>query len=131
MKRVYDDMFSRIPLRAIGGEKYSYDCYGDNSRYLDLECNVTVIFDEETERIYEVIVWNEGEESPEFIWRDDKYSDAFMVEMRKRRGIGDTEDTDDIIRMRLATTEDFECVIESIRERFVDSDTMEGKGHRS
>jgi hypothetical protein len=131
MKRVYDDMFSRIPLRAIGGEKYSYDCYGDNSRYLDLECNATVIFDEETERIYEVIVWNDGEEAPEFIWRDDNYSDAFMAEMRKRRGIGDTEDTDDIIRMRLATTEDFECVIESIRVRFVDSDTMEGKGHRS
>ena len=78
-----------------------------------------------------MVVWNEGEEAPEFIWRDDKYSDAFMLEMRKRRGIFEMEDTDDIVRMRMATTEDFECVIESIRVRFVDSDTMEGKGNRS
>jgi len=54
MKKLYEDMLSRIPLRAIGGEEYSYECYGKNARYLDLECNATVIFDEETERIFEV-----------------------------------------------------------------------------
>lgn len=123
-------MLSRIPLRAIGGEEYSYECYGKNARYLDLECNATVIFDEETERIFEVTIWDTGEDAPEFIWRDPDFADIFMAEMRKRRGITEIEDTDDIMRMRLATTEDFDCVVETIRERFVENDMIEGKKHR-
>jgi hypothetical protein len=130
MKKLYRDMLSRIPLRAIGGEEYSYDCYGKNARYLDLECNATVIFDEETERIFEVTIWDTGEDAPEFIWRDPSHADLFMAEMRKRRGIAEIEDTDDIMRMRLATTEDFDCVVETIRERFVENDMIEGKKNR-
>lgn len=130
MKKLYRNMLSRIPLRAIGGEEYSYECYGKNARYLDLECNATVIFDEETERIFEVTIWDTGEDAPEFIWRDPDFADIFMAEMRKRRGITEIEDTDDIMRMRLATTEDFDCVVETIRERFVENDMIEGKKHR-
>jgi hypothetical protein len=51
--------------------------------------------------------------------------------MRKRRGISEIEDTDDNMRMRLATTEDFDCVVETIRERFVENDMIEGKKHRT
>lgn len=123
-------MFERIPLRAIGGEAYSYECYGKNARYLDLECNATVIFDEETERIFEVTIWDSGEDAPEFIWRDPEHAEAFMREMRKRRGFKEGEETDELLQMRMATTEDFDCVVETIRERFVDSDMMEGKKHR-
>ena len=130
MKKLYRDMLSRIPLRAIGGEEYSYECYGKNARYLDLECNATVIFDEETERIFEVTIWDTGEDAPEFIWRDPNHAEFFMAEMRKRRCITDSEDTDDIMRMRFATTEDFDAVVETIRERFVENDMIEGKKHR-
>jgi|DEB0MinimDraft_6_1074348.scaffolds.fasta_scaffold07108_3 hypothetical protein len=130
MKKLYEDMLSRIPLRAIGGEEYSYECYGKNARYLDLECNATVIFDEETERIFEVTLWDTGEDAPEFIWRDDLYFDAFMDEMRKRRGIKESEETDDIVQMRMATTEDFDLVVETIRERFIENDIIEGKAKK-
>ena len=33
-----------VPPKIIGGDKYTWNCYGDNARYLDLEQNVDVVF---------------------------------------------------------------------------------------
>jgi len=53
-----------------------------------------------------------------------------MDEMRKRRGIKESEETDDIVQMRMATTEDFDLVVETIRERFIENDIIEGKAKK-
>ena len=129
-KDLYTDLFDHIPFRVTGGEAYSYECYGKDARYLDLECNVTIIFDECTRDIYAITMWDSVADQPEVIWRDPLHSADFFEEMRRRCGLGEEDDDrDDLIEMRLATTEDFACVVETIRERFLESDEIEGKRH--
>lgn len=130
MKHLYNDMLECIPLRAIGGEAYSYECYGDDARYLDLDCSVSLIFDECTKCIYEVSIWDSGADEPELIWRDEEFSEVFFEEFRRRRGIPDGTETDELMKIRLTTTEDFDCVVETIRERFLESDEINGRLRR-
>jgi len=84
--KLYHDLLCRVPIRAVGGEEYCYECYGKNARYLDLESNITIIFDEKTELIYEITILGEDAE-PELIWRDPNHKDSFFTELKKRRAI--------------------------------------------
>ena len=46
------EFLDMIPPRIVGGDKYSWLCYGNNARYLDMEHNIDIIFDEKTQEIY-------------------------------------------------------------------------------
>ena len=39
-----NEFLDMVPPKIVGGDKYSWSCYGDNARYLDMENNVDVIF---------------------------------------------------------------------------------------
>ena len=48
-----------------------------------------------------------------------------------RRTRTNLERTNELMQIRLTTTEDFDCVVETIRERFLESDEISGHGRSS
>ena len=86
------ELLDIIPPRIVGGDKYTWTCYGDNARYLDMEQNVDVIFDEETQEIYEISIRGDDEEgSAGTVWRSTKYEPGYLDEMKSRRNLDDEE----------------------------------------
>ena len=79
-----------IPPRIVGGDKYSWMCYGDNARYLDLEKNIDIIFDEETQEIYEISIHNNDGDNDD-TWRSPKHEPAYLKELKEQRNLSDEE----------------------------------------
>ena len=83
-----------IPPLIIGGEKYHWECFGPEARYLDFEDNLSVIFDEKTKELY-MIEWIDEDDvklkwvHPEHIAAYEKYSDDMGFETRTKSTVED------------------------------------------
>ena len=64
----------------------------DNARYLDMEQNVDVVFDEETQEIYEISIRDNDEEgSTGTVWRSSKYEPVYLDEMKIKRDLDEEQ----------------------------------------
>jgi hypothetical protein len=77
------EFFDMVPPRIVGGDKYSYGCYGDDARFLDLEQNVDLVFDEKTHEVYEISVRQDDDIS--MIWRSPVHEPNFIEELQLNR----------------------------------------------
>ena len=85
------EFLDMIPPRIVGGDKYSWLCYGDNARYLDLENNVDVIFDEKTQEIYQISIRDEYKDDNDTVWRSPEHEPAYLKELKENRKLDDEE----------------------------------------
>ena len=83
------DFLDRVPARIVGGDQYSWQCYGEYARYLDLERNVGIVFDVLSHRIFEMTVTEGG--TPTHIWRNPIWEDTYIQELMRRRNISEWE----------------------------------------
>jgi hypothetical protein len=69
--------------RITGGSDYHWQCYGPNARYLDYESNhahASVLFDSETQVVYEASVNAKDEKLTPYRWLNPEYKDAYYAE---------------------------------------------------
>jgi len=85
------EFLDMIPPRIVGGDKYSWTCYGDNARYLDLEQNVDVVFDEQTQEVYEISIHNDDSDTSDTTWRNPQYESAYLEELKLQRDLDEEE----------------------------------------
>ena len=85
------EFLDMIPPKIVGGDKYSWTCYGENARYLDLEQNVDIIFDEKTQQIYEISIYDRAGDIIEFVWRHPDHEDAYLNELKNIRNLDKEE----------------------------------------
>ena len=83
------DFLDRISPRIVGGDKYTWECYGEYARYLDFERNVGIVFDINSHRIYEMTVSEDG--VPSHIWRNPTFEPGYIKELEARRNISAKE----------------------------------------
>lgn len=102
------EFLDRVTPRIVGGDEYFWKSYGENARYLDLESNVSLIFDEKTNTLYEVSLYEDG-----MLWRHPAYQVAYMDELKSQR-----VPSDDTIASRSPTTEDINDIIEKINKLY-------------
>lgn len=79
------NFLDRVAPRIVGGDKYTWECYGEYARYLDLERNVGIVFDENSHRIYEMSISDQGIAT--HIWRNPIWEDTYIAELKTRRNI--------------------------------------------
>jgi hypothetical protein len=84
------EFLDMVPTRIVGGDKYAWLCYGDNARYLDMEQNVELVFDEKTEEVYEIAI-REDDDGNNSVWRSQQYESAYLEEIRERRNLDEEE----------------------------------------
>ena len=102
-----------IPPRIVGGDKYSYTCYGDRARFLDFEQNVDLVFDEKSQEIYEISIRDGSDEDSSDVWRNPEHETAYLDELRYNRRYTD-EDIDNK-KSNVATAKD---MIERIQKLY-------------
>ena len=88
------EFLDMVPPKIVGGDKYAWSCYGDNARYLDLEKNIDVIFDEETQEIYEISIRSDDDDAAvdsDAIWRSPRHESAYLMELKENRKLNDAE----------------------------------------
>ena len=88
-----NEFLDMVPPKIIGGDKYSWQCYGENARYLDMEKNVDIVFDEKTHEIYEIHIRSNDPDGYgcNEIWRHSKFEEAYFDEVKERRDISEDE----------------------------------------
>lgn len=86
------EFFESIPPRIVGGDQYHGTCFGPNARYLDLEGNISVIFDEVTLAIYEITLVDDIDGN--LIWRDPAFEKQYIEEVVTNRGLSMKEAKD-------------------------------------
>ena len=103
-----------IPPRIIGGDKYSYECYGEHARFLDLERNVDVIFDEKSHEIYEISI-RTGFESDDtsLVWRSPAHEEEYLEELKYNRRYSDED-----LKTERSNIEDVNDIIEEIKKLY-------------
>jgi len=84
------EFLDMVPIRIVGGDAYTWNCYGDNARYLDMEQNVELVFDEKTEEVYEIAI-REDDDGENVVWRSQEYEAAYLEEIRERRNLDEEE----------------------------------------
>jgi len=84
------EFLDMVPTRIVGGDKYTWLCYGDNARYLDMEQNVELVFDEKTEEVYEIAIREDGDGNNS-VWRSQQHESAYLEEIRERRNLDEEE----------------------------------------
>jgi hypothetical protein len=77
------EFLDMVPPRIVGGDKYSYGCYGDGARFLDLEQNVDLVFDEKTHEVYEISIRQDDDTN--LIWRSPTHEQKFIEELQLNR----------------------------------------------
>ena len=80
------DIITRLQGLIEGGSEYQWNCYGPNARHLDFP-NVGVVFDSETQEVYEVSAWpNNYDDNAEghIFWVNRDYEVAYHKECQKR-----------------------------------------------
>ena len=107
------EFLDMVPIRVVGGDKYTWTCYGNDARYLDMERNVEIVFDEETEEIYEISIRDGGDNEHNTIWRNPKYEPAYLDEIEERRNL----DKDELVSQKanVSTTND---IIDKVRKLY-------------
>ena len=83
------EFLDMIPPRIVGGDKYSYECYGETARFLDLEQNVDLVFDEKSQEVYEISIRQDDESS--LIWRSPEHEPKFIEELKLNRQYEDED----------------------------------------
>ena len=78
------EFLDMVPPRIVGGDKYSYECYGDDARFLDLEQNVDLVFDEKTHEVYEISIRLQDDDT-NIIWRSPVHEQNFIEELQLNR----------------------------------------------
>jgi hypothetical protein len=74
--------------RITGGSEYSWQCYGSNARYLDYEsdhAHATVLFDSQTQMVYEASVNAKDEKLTPYRWLNPEYKDAYYAESADKK----------------------------------------------
>ena len=110
-----NEFLDMVPPRIIGGDKYSWTCYGENARYLDLEKNVDLVFDEVSHEIYEMSIRSRDPDGYgcNSIWRHSEYEEAYISELKERRDV----DEEDIIGMKSNINSELE-MIEQVKKHY-------------
>lgn len=80
-----------VPIRIVGGDKYTWLCYGNDARYLDMEQNVEIVFDENTEEIYEIAIREGYDIEHNTVWRSQEHEPAYLEEVKKRYNFDEEE----------------------------------------
>jgi len=83
--------------RITGGSTYHWQCYGPNARYLDYEsdhAHASVLFDSETQVVYEASVNAKDEKLTPYRWINPEYKDAYYAEA-SNKGINPNQAWDD------------------------------------
>ena len=83
------EFLDMVPPRIVGGDKYSYHCYGDDARFLDLERNVDLVFDEKTHEVYEITI--RQDDDTHIIWRSPLHESDFITELELNRNYDEDE----------------------------------------
>ena len=94
--------------RITGGSEYQWKCY-PNARYLDYETDcghASVIFNTETQEIYEATVEAKDSEDRPYRWLNE-YTKQVMFEESDYRGVSRVAAWDDVEWIDLETAEDF------------------------
>ena len=84
------EFLDMVPIRIVGGDKYTWLCYGADARYLDMEQNVEIVFDEKTEEVYEIAI-REDCDGQHVIWRSKLHESAYLEEIMERRNLDEEE----------------------------------------
>ena len=90
------EFFNIVPPKIVGGDKHSLTCYGEQARYLDLEKNVCIVFDETTQEIYEISICDE-DAATNSVWRSPKYENAYLDEIKTKGAYANIFNVDVII----------------------------------
>ncbi len=85
------EFLDMVPLRIVGGDKYTWLCYGNDARYLDMEQNVEIVFDEKTEEVYEIAIREGVDGEHNIVWRSQEYESAYLEEIMERRNLDEEE----------------------------------------
>jgi len=104
------EFLDMVPPRIVGGDKYSYECYGDDARFLDLEQNVDIVFDEKTHEVYEISVRQDDDIS--LIWRSPVHEPNFIEELQLNRDY-EEEDLD-----KRKSNIDMDALIEQVKRTY-------------
>jgi hypothetical protein len=103
------DVNEKLEHRITGGSEYTWQCYGDNARYLDYEseyATASCIFDTLTQEIYEVSIDIKGSDQRPYRWLNPSSKDI-MFEEAAYREVNANQAWDDITWIDLETEEDF------------------------
>ena len=107
------EFLDMVPIRIVGGDKYTWTCYGDNARYLDMEKNVEIIFDEKTEEVYEISICDGDDNMHNTIWRNPQNEPAYLEEVKERRNFDEEE-----LAAKKANILDANDIIERVRKLY-------------
>ena len=111
------EFLDMVPPKIVGGDKYVGKCYGDNARYLDLEQNVDLIFDEQTDEIYEASIHDMREAS--HIWRNPKYESAYIEELKSQgRYEEDSDEEDNLTPINKANISDIREIVDAANQLY-------------
>jgi hypothetical protein len=82
-----------VPAKIVGGDRYDWSCYGDNARYLDMENNVDVVFDEKTQEVYEICIREDSEDGvdSDIVWRSPVCESDYLFELKEKRKLSDAD----------------------------------------
>ncbi len=79
------DFLNEVRPLITGGCKFEWNCYGPNARFLDFGDHSSIVYDFETQKIYEVTFIEK--QNPElyvaFKWIDSEYKKEYVKEYKK------------------------------------------------
>jgi len=103
------DVNENLDHRITGGSPYQWNCYGEDARYLDYECEfatASCIFDTKTQEIYEVTVEPKDSSSRPYRWLNSDTKQV-MFDEAAYRDVDPSQAWDDVKWIDLETEEDF------------------------
>jgi hypothetical protein len=106
------EFLDMVPIRIVGGDKYTWNCYGDDARYLDMEQNVELVFDEETEEVYEIAIREDGD-GQNVVWRSQQHESAYLEEIGERRNLDEDE-----LESKKANISEWQEIINKVNELY-------------
>ena len=109
------EFLDMVPPKIVGGDKYDWTCYGDNARYLDMEKNIDVIFDEETEEIYEISIRSDDDDAADSdaVWRSPRHEAAYLKELKENRKLDDAA-----VENKKANVHQIDDIIERVKNHY-------------
>ena len=107
------EFLDMVPIRIVGGDKYTWKCYGTDARYLDMEQNVEIIFNEKTEEVYEIAIQEGYDIESNTIWRNPDYEPAYLEEVKERHNFDDEE-----LELRKSNISTWNEIIDKVNELY-------------
>jgi len=106
------EFLDMVPIRIVGGDKYTWRCYGDHARYLDMERNVEIVFDEKTEEVYEITI-REGIDGQNIVYRNQQHESAYLAEVKAKRNLDEEE-----LELRKSNISNWHEIINKVNELY-------------